>query len=88
MHLGIILIWIIWLHRKDIGALTNINLLNTRNNTLRRALLAKTKVNMNQNYAVIGCIPQFCIAIKEFIEKIKITVNTKGYAIELGRTLA
>ena len=88
MHLGIILIWIIWLHHKDIGALTNINLLDTRNNTVGQALLTSAEVNMNQNYAVIGCIPQFCIAIKEFTEKIKITVNTKGYAIELGRTLA
>ena len=39
---------------------------------------------MNQNYAVIGCIPQFCIDLKEFTEKIKITVNTKGYDMELG----
>ena len=84
MHLGIILIWIIWLHRKDIGALTNINLLNTRNNTLRRALLAKTKVNMNQNYVVLGCIPQICIDLEEFTKKIKIIVNTKGYDMELG----
>ena len=39
---------------------------------------------MNQNYAVIGCIPQFCIDLKEFTEKIKITINTKGYDMELG----
>ena len=39
---------------------------------------------MNQNYAVIGYILQFCIDLKEFTEKIKITVNTKGYDIELG----
>ena len=57
MHLGIILIGIIGLHRKEIGVLININLLDTRNNTVGRALLASTKVNMNQNYAVIGCIP-------------------------------
>ena len=77
MHLRIILIGIRGLHCKEIGTLININLLDTRNNTLGRALLASTKVNMNQNYAVIGCIPQFCIDIKEFIEKIKITVNTR-----------
>ena len=35
------------LHRKEIGALTNINLLDTRNNTIGRALLASTEVNMN-----------------------------------------
>ena len=69
MHLGIILIGIIWLHRKEIGALININLLDTRNNTVERALLASAKVNMNQNYAIIGCILQFCIDLKEFIEK-------------------
>ena len=39
---------------------------------------------MNQNYAIIGCIPQFCIDIKEFTEKIKIIINTKGYDMELG----
>ena len=77
MHLGIILIGIIGLRRKEIRALININLLDARNNTIGQALLASTKVNMNQNYAVIGCIPQFCIDIKEFIEKIKITVNTR-----------
>ena len=66
MHLEIILIWIIWLHRKDIGALTNINLLDTRNNIVGWALLASAEVNMNQNDAVIGCIPQFCIDLKEF----------------------
>ena len=37
---------------------------------------------MNQNYIVIGCIPQFYIDIREFTEKIKITINTKGYDIE------
>ena len=38
---------------------------------------------MNQNYAVIGCIPQFCIDLKEFTEK-KNNVNTNGYDMELG----
>ena len=84
MHLGIILIGIIGLHRKEIGALVNINLLYTRNNAVWWALLASIEVNMNQNYAVIGCIPQFCIDLKEFTEKIKITINTKGYDMELG----
>ena len=66
MHLGIILIGIIRLHRKEIGTLININLLDTRNNTVGRALLASVEVNMNQNYTIIGCIPQFCIDLKEF----------------------
>ena len=61
MHLGIVLIGIIRLQRKEIGALTNINPLDTRNNIVGQALLASAEVNMNQNYAVIGCIPQFCI---------------------------
>ena len=39
---------------------------------------------MNQNYAVISCIPQFCIDLKEFTKKIKIIVNTKCYDMELG----
>ena len=84
MHLGIILIGIIGLHHKEISALVNINLLDTRNNTIEKALLASAEVNMNQNYIVIGCIPQFCIDLKEFTEKIKITINTKGYDMELG----
>ena len=84
MHLGIILIWIIGLHLKEIGTLININLLVTRNNIVGQPFLVSTKVNMNQNYAVIGYIPQFYIDRKEFIEKIKIIVNTKGYDIELG----
>ena len=49
MNLGIILIGIIGLHCKEIGALININLLDTRNNTVGRALLASEEVNMNQN---------------------------------------
>ena len=83
MHLGVILIGIIGLHRKEIGALVNINLLDTINNSIGQALLASAKVNMNLNYTVIGCIPQFCIHIREFTEKIKITINTKGYDMEL-----
>ena len=48
MHLGIILIGIIGLHHKEIWALININLLDTRNNnTVGRALLASEEVNMN-----------------------------------------
>ena len=47
MHLGIILIGIIGLHCKEIGALININLLDTRNNTIGRALLASAEVSMN-----------------------------------------
>ena len=77
MHLGVILIGIIGLHRKEIGALVNINLLDIRNNSIGRTILASAEVNMNQNYAVIGCIPQFCIDLREFTEKIKITINTK-----------
>ena len=68
MHLGIILIGIIWLH-KEISALVNITLLDTRNNTIGRALLASAEVNMNQNYAIIGCIPKFSIDLKEFTKK-------------------
>ena len=48
VHLRVILIGIIGLHRKEIGALVNINLLDTRNNSIRRALLASAEVNMNQ----------------------------------------
>ena len=43
MHLGVILIGIIGLHRKEIGALVNINLLDTRNNSIGRALLASAE---------------------------------------------
>ena len=38
---------------------------------------------MNQSHVVIGCIAQFPIYLKEFIEKIKIIVNAKGYDMEL-----
>ena len=71
MHLGIILIGIIGLHHKELRALININFLDTRNNIVGRALLASEEVKMNQNYTVIGCIPQFCIDLKEFIKKLK-----------------
>ena len=47
MNLGIILIGIIGLHCKEIRAHININLLDTRNNTIGRALLASAEVNMN-----------------------------------------
>ena len=47
MHLGVILIGIIGLHIKDIGALVNINLLDTKNNSIGRAILASAEVNMN-----------------------------------------
>ena len=48
MHLGIILIWTIGLHRNKIGALININLLDIINNIVRQALLANAKVNMTK----------------------------------------
>ena len=83
MHLGIILIEIIRLHRKEIGPLVSINLLDTKNNIIGISLLSNAWVNMNQNYEVIGCIPQFCIDLKKFIEKIKITKNIKGYDMKL-----
>ena len=38
---------IIGLHREEIGALVNINLSNTKNNTIEKALLASVEVNMN-----------------------------------------
>ena len=47
MYLGIILSGIIGLHRKEIGTLININLLDIRNNTVERALLASAEVSMN-----------------------------------------
>ena len=48
MHLRIILIRIIGFHRKEIGALININFLDTRNNTVGRALLASAEVDMTK----------------------------------------
>ena len=42
MYLGIILSGIIGLHRKEIGTLININLLDTRNNIVGQALLTST----------------------------------------------
>ena len=51
MHLGVILIGIIGLHQKEIGALVNINLLDTRNNSIGQALLASAEVNKNESYA-------------------------------------
>ena len=71
MYLGIILIGIIGLNHKEIGIPININLLNTKNNIVGRAILVSTEVNMNQNYTIISCIPQFCIDLKEFTEKNK-----------------
>ena len=71
MHLGVILIEIIGLHQKEIGALVNINLLDNRNNSIGQALLASAEVNMNESYAGIGCIPQFCIDLREFTKKNK-----------------
>ena len=40
MHLGIILIGIIRLHRKEIGPLVSINLLDTKNNIIGISLLS------------------------------------------------
>ena len=57
---------------KEIGALVNINILDTINNSIGRALLASAEVNMNQNYAVIGCIPQFSIDLREFMMSLKV----------------
>ena len=57
MYLGIILIGIIGLNHKEIGILININLLNTKNNIVGRAILVSTEVNMNQHYTIISCIP-------------------------------
>ena len=84
MHLGVILIVIIGLHRKEIGALVDINLLDTRNNSIRRALLTSAEVNMNKKYAVIGCIPQFCIDLREFTKKNKNNHKYKRIDMELG----
>lgn len=47
MHLRIILIGVIGLHQKEKGALVNIDLLDTRNNTIGEALLASVVVDMS-----------------------------------------
>lgn len=61
MYLGII-----GLHQKEIGTLVNISILDTKNNTIGKALFARVEVDMSQDYVVIGCIPQFCLDVQEF----------------------
>ena len=55
---------------------------------LKRAVKEVTpyKKQLSQNSKITRFlkITQFCIDLKEFIEKIKITVNIKGYDMELG----
>ena len=36
-----------------------------------------TETDMNTNYVVIGCLPNFSISTDEFLKYIRININTK-----------
>ena len=44
-----------------------------------KAIIASTKINMNNNIGIVYCMPDFMMSLKDLQQDIKIGIKTKGY---------
>ena len=54
-----------------------------------KAMIASTKIDMNNNIGIVYCMPDFMMSLKDLQQDIKIGIQTKGYEQQVkGSNLA
>lgn len=67
------------LTRAHVGTKALVCIYDDRWDNYLQAAIATAEVDLSVNIAVIGCIPNYVMAIKEFSKYIKISIRTKNY---------
>ena len=88
MHMGLVVIGLKGLTRKNLGTKVLITLYDSRWSESKRSIIGLTEVDMSNNGGIFYCSPDFMINSKEFGKYIKIGIQTKGYEeINCGNNL-
>ena len=79
MHMGLIVIGIKGLTKKNLGTKVLITIYDDRWSDPKRSILGLTEVDMTNNDGIFYCSPDFMINSAEFGQYIKVGFQTKGY---------
>lgn len=79
IHIGTIMIGIAGLTRAQVGTKALVYIYDDRWDNHQQAAIATAEVDLSSNLAVIGCIPNYVMTIKEFSKHIKVSIRTKNY---------
>ena len=78
-HLGLITIAIKGLRRKGLGTEILVHIYDDSWAYMRKAMIASTEIDMNDNIGIVYCMPDFMMSLKDLQQDIKIGIKTKGY---------
>lgn len=79
MHIGLIVIGIKGLTRKNLGTKTLITIYDNRWSDIKKAIIGLTEVDMTNNGGISYISSNFMMNLNEFGNKIRIGIQTKGY---------
>lgn len=79
MHMGLIVIGIKGLTRKNLGSKVLITIYDDRWSDIKKSIIGLTEVDMTNNGGIFYISPDFLMNLKEFGQNIKIGIQTKGY---------
>ncbi|KAG5579129.1 hypothetical protein H5410_049756 [Solanum commersonii] len=79
MHMGLIVVGLKGLTRKNLGTKVLIEIYDDRWSDLKKSIIGLTEVDMTNNGGIFYISPDFMINLREFGKHIKIGIQTKGY---------
>jgi len=79
MHMGLIVVGLKGLTRKNLGTKVLIVIYDDRWSDLKKSIIGLTEVDMTNNGGIFYISPDFMINLGEFGKHIKIGIQTKGY---------
>lgn len=81
IHLGLIVISVINKCKEGIDARAHITIIDKRHTEFQKLIIANAELDMSGGKRMVACSPNYTITIKEFLEKIQIVIQTKGYSM-------
>lgn len=78
MHLGLIVVGIKGMTRKQLGSKTSLMVYDGRHFKAPHASLGLTEIDMNYNGGIFYCSPDYLMKTNEFAKHIKIGIQIKG----------
>ena len=83
IHLGVVIIGVLSQTRAGLDTKAHLYLYDERFNDHEQAQLATAEVDLRNKVAVVGCLPDIDIDIKELCSKIKLSIQTKGFNMDV-----
>ncbi|AXS67831.1 ORF3 [Dioscorea nummularia-associated virus] len=79
IHIGLILIGIHGLHRRNYGSKVMIALADTSDNIPQKAIIGSMEVDMGENHELCYFAPDMSMTIQDFCNYFSLIIKTKGY---------